>query len=80
MALTLVLKQVYSWEIYMVSVKPRPIQDFKHIPPSQSKVAEVYIPDKLPPLEVGGCQFKIQRSTPPSHLRTILIPFQQRAL
>jgi hypothetical protein len=39
-----------------------------------------YIPDKLPPVEVGGCQFKLVVKTPPSHLRLVLIPHDERVL
>jgi hypothetical protein len=59
--MTLVLKQVYEWELYMVSVRPRPVRDFKPLPPSFTP--KVYIPaGTLPPREVPGCWFEMPQS------------------
>ncbi len=78
LAMTLVQKQIYEWHLYMVSVRPVSIQKYQLSAPAYRP--NYYIPDRLPPAEVGGCTFRIQRNTPPTHLRTIIMPFEERAL
>lgn len=51
LALTLVLKQVYDWDVYLSSVKLRPKQDFraipKHFTPCRPKHYEHHIEPRI---------------------------------
>jgi hypothetical protein len=61
-ALTLVLKQVYSWELYMVSVRKRPVRDFKSLPPApkafrRPRRYEHHIEPKIQPLTINNSEW-----------------------
>jgi hypothetical protein len=61
-ALTLVRRGAHEWVAFMVSIKARPLREFNpHALPCR-QAPKHYIPDTLPPMEVGNHRFQEPQS------------------